>query len=55
MVESTESTGLESISPEELSENALMLVQQLHAEGQIDDEERDSLKGKSGISQGTVK
>ena len=34
------------LSPEEMEESALLLVAQLHTDGQLTDDERDSLKGK---------
>ena len=44
MEANTDSTGIED--PQDMTENALMLVQQLHQDGAINDDERDSLKGK---------
>lgn len=45
MEANNDSTGNEDpLPPEELTETALMLVQQLHQDGAINDDERDSLK-----------
>ena len=50
MVESNgDSTGFEeqAFDPEEMAETCLLLIQQLWSEKQINDEQRDALKGKS--------
>ena len=44
MEANTDSTGNDD--PQDMTENALILVQQLHQDGAINDEQRDSLKGK---------
>ncbi len=44
MEANNDSTGNED--PQDLTENALILVEQLHADKLVNDDERDSLKGK---------
>ena len=51
MEANNDSTGNEDpLTIEELTEKALLLVQQLHSDGAVNDDDRDELKGRIILS-----